>query len=207
MNLLQSTSSGSSTQIRSHPAFTWEALTPRLVAPAAALVTTLSCTIPAYSAPDWGRDRAVIRALVVDRMSEAWNTADAGLWARAYLPDSEFMNIFGALYLDRRANRQRHADLFATVFQGSTLRQELRSLKFITDDVAIADLDQTLTDYKALPPWLKTAITTSTDSPIPPLRTRMKHVLVRQGDNNWKIVATQNTTVTPLLQAKESEMP
>ena len=207
MNLLQPANSGSTGRIRSHSAFTWEAVTPRLVATAAALVTTLSCSLPAYSAPDWARDRAVIRALVVDRMSEAWNTADADLWARTYLPDSEFMNIFGALYLDRRANRQRHADLFATVFQGSTLRQELRSLKFITDDVAIADLDQTLTDYKALPPWLKTAITTSASGLIPPLRTRMKHVLVRQSDNSWKIVATQNTAVTPLLQTKELEVP
>ena len=207
MNLLRPANSGSTGRIRSHPAFTWEAVTPRLVATAAALVTTLSCSLPAYSAPDWARDRAVIRALVVDRMSEAWNTADADLWARTYLPDSEFMNIFGALYLDRRANRQRHADLFATVFQGSTLRQELRSLKFITDDVAIADLDQTLTDYKALPPWLKTAITTSASGLIPPLRTRMKHVLVRQSDNSWKIVATQNTAVTPLLQTKELEVP
>ena len=83
------------------------------------------------------------------------------------------------------------------------MRQELRSLKFITDDVAIADLDQTLTNYKALPPWLKAAIATSTSGPIPPLHTRMKHILVRQGDNSWKIVATQNTPITPLLQAKE----
>ena len=207
MNLLQPTNPVSLGRLRPHPACTWEAVTPRLVATAAALITTLSCSLPVYSAPDWALDRAVIRALVVDKMSEAWNTADADLWARAYLPDSEFMNIFGALYLDRRANRQRHADLFATVFQGSSLRQKLRSLIFITDDVAIVDLDQTLTDYKALPPWLKAAITTSVSGPVPPLHTRMKHVLVRQSDNSWKIVATQNTAVTPLLQAKELETP
>ena len=35
----------------------------------------------------------------------------------------------------------------------------------------------------------------------------MKHVLVRQSDNSWKIVATQNTAVTPLLQTKELEVP
>ena len=205
MNLLQPTSSGSFGRIWSHPALLREAVTPRLVATVAALVTILSCSLPVYSVPDWARDRAVIHTLVVDKMSEAWNTGDAALWAMAYLPDSEFMNIFGALYLDRWANRQRHADLFATVFQGSTLRQELRSLKFITDNVAIADLDQTLTNYKALPPWLKTAITTSASGPTPPLHTRMKHVLVRQSDNSWKIIATQNTSVTPLLQANELE--
>ena len=205
MNLLPPTSSGSFGRIWSHPALVREAVTPRLVATAAALVTILSCSLPAYSVPDWARDRAVIRTLVVDKMSEAWNTGDAALWTMAYLPDSEFMNIFGALYLDRWANRQRHADLFATVFQGSTLRQELRSLKFITDNVAIADLDQTLTNYKALPPWLKTAITTSASGPTPPLHTRMKHVLVRQSDNSWKIIATQNTSVTPLLRANEPE--
>ena len=67
----------------------------------AALVMILSCSLPVYSVPDWARDRAVIRTLVVDKMSEAWNTGDAALWAMAYLPDSEFMNIFGVLYLDR----------------------------------------------------------------------------------------------------------
>ena len=188
-------------------AFAWKAVTPRLVATAAALVTTFSCGLPVHAAPDWARDRAVIRALVVDRMSEAWNTADADLWATAYLPASEFMNIFGAVYPNRQANRQRHAYLFATVFQGSTLRQELRSLKLITDNVAIADLDQTLTGYKILPPWLKAAITTPESGATPPLHTRMKHVLVRQSDNTWKIVATQNTPVTPLLQAQTVETP
>ena len=206
MNLLQPTKPGSLRQGRFPTAWIREATRPRLVATAAALVTTFSCSLPAYSAPDWTRDRAVIHALVVDRMSEAWNTADADLWATAYLPDAEFMNIFGAIYPDRQANRQRHADLFGTVFQGSTLRQELRSLQFITDHVAIANLDQTLTGYKVLPPWLKTAIATSESGPKPPLRTRMKHILVRQSDNSWKIIATQNTSVTPLLQANELEM-
>ena len=206
MNLLQPTNSGSLGQVWSSPlTFIWKAITPRLVATAAALVTTFSCSLPAYPAPDWAQDRAVIRALVVDKMSEAWNTANADLWVTAYLPNSEFMNIFGAVYLGRPANRQRHADLFGTVFQGSTLQQELRSLKFITDNVAIADLDQTLVGYKVLPPWLKAAITTPESDPTPPLRTRMKHILVRQNDNSWKIIATQNTSVTPLLRTNELE--
>ena len=103
MSLLQpATNPGNLGRPRSRPTFTWETVAPRLVATAAALVTTLSCGLPAYSDPDWARDRAVIHSLVVDKMSEAWNTADADLWVRAYLPDSEFMNIFGALYWTAR---------------------------------------------------------------------------------------------------------
>ena len=48
-------------------------ITPKLVATAAALVTTFSCGLPVHAAPDWARDRAMVRVLTMDRMGEGWN--------------------------------------------------------------------------------------------------------------------------------------
>lgn len=168
----------------------------RVLAPVLALGLLLAGT-PADGA---GRadDEAAIRAVVIDRLGEAWRLGDGERWVEPYAEGSEFINIFGALLPDREANRARHQALFDGVFAGAVLEQRLRRLVFLGPDHAVADVDVTLTGYRRLPPFLADALGAA-EGARPPLRTRFKHVLARGEDGAWRILATQNTAVVPNL--------
>ncbi len=173
-----------------------------MIRPAAlVLAASLLAAPPAAAGQGRAADAAAIRALVVDQLTRAWAEKDADLWAAAYTPDSTFVNVFGAFLPDREANRRRHADLFQGVFAGSAIEQSLANLAFPADDVAIADVALTLTGYRRLPPWLATAIGAA-QGERPPLNTRFRHVLARQADGAWRIVATQNTAVVANMPAR-----
>ena len=133
-------------------------------------------------------DSTVIHAIVAD-LDSAWARGDAALWASHYAPDAEFINILGMVFPDLAAMQARHHEIFQGVFKGSRHHGTIRRLRFLEDDVAIADVDIEVTGFKALPPGSR---------PTEPgvLRTRMRHVLTRT-ETVWKIVATQNTAVAP----------
>jgi uncharacterized protein (TIGR02246 family) len=133
-------------------------------------------------------DSVAIQGIVAD-LDSAWARADAGQWASHYAPDAEFINILGTVFLDVKSMQARHHEIFQGVFRGSRHHGEIRRLRFLEDDVAIADVDVEVTGFKTLPPGSR---------PTEPgvLRTRMRHVLTRT-DGVWKIVATQNTAVAP----------
>lgn len=133
-------------------------------------------------------DSVAIVALVAE-LDSAWAHADADRWVAPYAPDATFINILGMLLPDRAAVRERHDQIFRTVFSGSHYRSQLRALRFLGPDAAVADVDIEVTDFAALPPGSQ-----PTQEGV--LRTRMRHVLER-ADGRWWIVATQNTAVAP----------
>ena len=135
------------------------------------------------------KDRESIRALVAD-LDQAWAESDAERWAAHYLPDAEFINILGMVMPNAEAMRARHHEIFTGVFKGSRHHGVIRSLRFLTPDVAVADVDIEVTQFTALPPGAR---------PTAPgvLRTRMRHVL-KKVTGRWWIAATQNTAVAPL---------
>jgi uncharacterized protein (TIGR02246 family) len=134
-------------------------------------------------------DSTSIRAIVAD-LDSAWAHADADRWASHYSQDADFVNILGMYMADTKAMHARHHEIFTGVFKGSTHVGTLRRLRFLDASVAIADVDVEVTGFKALPPGVV---------PTAPgvLRTRMKHILTKFGDE-WRIVATQNTAVAPM---------
>lgn len=145
------------------------------------------------SAQSFGRaaDSTSIRAIIAD-LDSAWAHADANRWASHYAQDADFVNILGMYMADTKAMHDRHHEIFTGVFKGSRHVGTLRRLRFLDDSVAIADVDVEVTGFKALPPGVV---------PTAPgvLRTRMKHILVKSGEQ-WRIVATQNTAVAPMAQ-------
>jgi uncharacterized protein (TIGR02246 family) len=157
--------------------------------PTFALALALASAHAAHAdVPGTDADAAAIRAIVAD-LDRAWAESDADRWASHYRPDAEFINILGMVMPDLAAMRARHHEILQGVFKGSHHAGTLRKLRFLTADVAIADVDIEVTQFKALPPGAR---------PTEPgvLRTRMRHVLQRL-DGQWWIVATQNTALAP----------
>lgn len=151
----------------------------------AASVLFLAVAAPSYA--DEPAEKPLRQSL--DRLAQAWNTADAQMWADEYWPQGELINILGGIMPNPTAIRERHAAVLAGPFKGSHFESTVRRILFLGPDVAIVDTDIRVTQFRALPPG---AVATSPGL----LLTRMKHVYQRR-DGVWRIAASQNTAVLP----------
>jgi uncharacterized protein (TIGR02246 family) len=134
-------------------------------------------------------DSAAIRAIVAD-FDSAWANSDAARWASHYAEDADFVNILGMVMPSRETMQARHHDIFTGVFKGSKHTGTIRRMRFLGSTIAVVDVDLEVMGFKALPPG---------SQPTEPgvLRTRMKHVMTKSGEQ-WVIVASQNTAVVPI---------
>lgn len=123
------------------------------------------------------------------RLPDAWNARDAGAWAASFGERSGFTNILGMHFPDRTTNRERHAELFRTIFANSRLEAEVLSIRPVGADAAVAEVAFTLVGYERLPPGVE-----ETEPGV--LQTRLITVLERH-EGSWLIVAAQNTAILP----------
>jgi uncharacterized protein (TIGR02246 family) len=168
------------------------ALQPR-VAPRTMLAGLLAVMVAtgSYGAGVQSRPGEVEVRASLERLALAWNTPDAAAWAREYWPEGELVNILGTVLPGAASVRDRTAEILAGPFRGSRFDYAIRSIRFIGHDVAIIDTDITISGYRGV----------AAIAPTSPgeLLTRMKHVYERR-HGSWRIVASQNTAVSPAPQ-------
>lgn len=157
-------------------------------------LSIVAASAMAFAAPS-NADTAAEKPLrdSLDRLAQAWNTADGAMWANEYWPEGELVNILGGVMPNAEAIRERHAAVLAGPFKGSHFESTVRHIQFLGPDVAIVDTDIRVTNFRALP---RGAVATSPGV----LLTRMKHVYQRR-DGKWRIIASQNTAVLPTVDA------
>jgi uncharacterized protein (TIGR02246 family) len=157
-------------------------------------LSIVAASAMAFAAPS-NADTAAEKPLrdSLDRLAQAWNTADGAMWANEYWPEGELVNILGGIMPNAEAIRERHAAVLAGPFKGSHFESTVRHIQFLGPDVAIVDTDIRVTNFHALP---RGAVATSPGV----LLTRMKHVYQRR-DGTWRIIASQNTAVLPTVDA------
>lgn len=143
-------------------------------------------------------DEASIRK-IVEEENATWNKGDADGYSRHFAEDGTFTNIRGTFFTGYKAFRDQHETIFKGIFLGTTLHQDIVSLRFLHADVAIME---TLTAVSGFP---KTG---------PPpgihlddkgrLRTRLLQVLIKRGED-WKIVAYHNVDIKPGIPVPEPQ--
>ena len=119
---------------------------------------------------------------IVEQLESAWNRADSVAWADLFAEDADFVHILGGHFIGRPAIERGHRTIFDTIYKGSTNKFVVEKVRFLGDQAAIVFVFATL---KLTTPGLP-----------PQLNARPTMVLQRQ-DGTWKIVAFQNTVVTP----------
>lgn len=147
---------------------------------AIALVATIAAT------PHASPDETAVRSIIQEEIA-AWNAGDVVAYSRHFAADGTFTNIRGQFFVGRQAFIERHDVLFKGPFHGSTLKQNIVSLKFVSPDVAVVEVLTSVTGIQKLPPG------TNTDDK-GRLRTRLLQVMVKDG-GEWKIAAYHNTDV------------
>jgi uncharacterized protein (TIGR02246 family) len=149
-----------------------------------ALAIVLLATIAAR--PQASPDETAVRNIIQEEIA-AWNSGDAAAYSGHFAADGTFTNIRGEFFTGRQPFIQKHDALFKGPFHGSTLKQDLVSLKFVRPDVAVVEVLTSVTGISKLFPG------TNTDDK-GRLRTRLLQVVVKDGDE-WKITAYHNTDV------------
>ncbi len=118
-----------------------------------------------------------IRAIVAAQAT-AWNAGDGTAYAKDVGSDASFTNLFGMVIYGDSAFAERHRQILATFYKGTTKHHEIRRIRFVTPDVAIVDIDNEVRGVKALPAGIV----------LPPdgiVRTQLMEVFVRRGDRWW----------------------
>lgn len=120
---------------------------------------------------------AQIRSIVAAQVT-AWDAGDAKAFAKDLAPDASFTNRFGTVMYGPALFAERHQEIFATFYKGTTRHDVIRRIRFVTPDVAIVDIDSVVRGVKAMPAGIAT----------PPdgiNRTQLMEVFVQRGDRWW----------------------
>jgi uncharacterized protein (TIGR02246 family) len=144
------------------------------------------------TSPDETSGRNIIQEEIT-----AWNSGDATAYSHHYASDGTCANIRGQFFTGRQAFTEQHDYLFKGPFHGSTLKQDVVSLKFVRPDVAIVEVLTSVTGIQKLSPGTKADERGR-------LRTRLLQVMVKDS-GEWKIAAYHNTDVKPDVPVPDPE--
>ena len=148
------------------------------------LVFTIVLFATVAATPQASPDETAVRNIIQEEIT-AWNSSDAAAYSRHFAADGTFTNIRGEFFSGRQPFIEKHDNLFKGPFHGSTLKQDIVSLKFVRPDVAVVEVLTSVTGIQKLFPG------TNTDDK-GRLRTRLLQVVVKDG-GEWRITAYHNT--------------
>ncbi|WP_304236623.1 SgcJ/EcaC family oxidoreductase [Jiulongibacter sediminis] len=154
----------------------------------ALFATSLAFFISLSSPAQSRQDSLALEKIILDE-TLAWNKGDAKAYSEHFAEDGTFTNVLGLFYKGYEEFLLRHDFIFKGVFKGTTMTQNIVSMQFINQDVAI----------------LETLIWVSgMSSPIPfegvapdeqgRLRTRLLQILKKE-DGEWKIRSYHNVDI------------
>lgn len=151
------------------------------------LVVAAVLSAPSVRGQDTAAE-AQIRAIVAAQVA-AWDAGDGVAYARDVAAGVSFTNLFGMVMYGAPAFTERHSQILATFYKGTTKHHEIRRIRFVTPDVAIVDIDNEVRGVKSMPAGIA----------VPPdgvLKTQLMEVFVRRVDR-WQIEAYHNVDTKP----------
>lgn len=127
-----------------------------------------------------------IRTIVAGQVS-AWNAGDAVGYASEVATDVSFTNLFGMVMYGHDAFERRHAEILATFYKGTVKSHVIRRMRFVTEDVAIVDIDNEVRGVRSLPGGIAVPM----DGVV---RTQLMQVFVRR-NGRWWVEAYHNVDI------------
>jgi uncharacterized protein (TIGR02246 family) len=141
-------------------------------------------------------DQTAIRNIIQDE-TNAWNDGDATAYSRHFAPGGTFTNIRGEFFTGQAAFLKVHEVIFQGIFKHTTVKQDVVSLEFFGQSVAVVE---TLTSLSGM---AQTSPGTLPDAK-GRLRTRLLQVVARE-DGEWKVVAYHNVDVKPGVSVPDAK--
>ena len=133
---------------------------------------------------------------ILDNEIPTWNQGDADEYSKHFAADGTFTNVRGQFFNGRQAFRDRHEVIFKGPMHGTTLQQEVVSLRFVAPDVSICETLTWVSGFKnGAPPNLYLDAEGR-------LRTRLLQVMEKR-NGQWEIVVYHNIDVKPDVEVPE----
>jgi uncharacterized protein (TIGR02246 family) len=126
---------------------------------------------------------------ILQQFETAWNRSDSVSLAALFAEDANFIQIFGGQLDGRATIEASHRHIFDTIYKGSHGRLELRSIRFVRPDVAVA--------------FARAHVKFMEGNEPREIETRPTMVVVKE-NGKWQIVAFQNTRVTEVPAAAQA---
>lgn len=121
---------------------------------------------------------------LIEAMTAAWRRGDAEGYGARYQAEATFTNVFGDFYVGRGDFDRRHEEVFAGIFKDTMLSMQIRELRFLRGDIAVADIVTTLAGAKIRPPGVEVG-------PDGALHSALLMVLTKE-QGLWEIAAYHN---------------
>jgi uncharacterized protein (TIGR02246 family) len=118
-------------------------------------VLAIALVVTIAGVPQTSPDEAAVRNIVREEIT-AWNSGDAAAYSRHFAADGTFTNIRGEFFIGCEPFIQKHDNLFKGPFHGSSLKQDIVSLKFVRPDVAVVEVLTSVTGIPKLFPGTNT---------------------------------------------------
>lgn len=115
---------------------------------------------------------------VFDQLTEAWRTGNGNAWADAFVEDADFTVWFGLSLKGKEQIARGHQLIFDDFYADTVFEFDIRQIRFVKPDVAIVHLSGSV-------------IRNGENLPAEPDAVPM--AVLEQVDDDWKIVAFQNT--------------
>jgi uncharacterized protein (TIGR02246 family) len=104
------------------------------------VLLVLCSFVMSQSVADRSKDEAAIRAVIAN-LAEAWTKADAKLWGEQFAEDADFTVWTGTYVKGRAAITRGHEELFKNIYPGTKQRLNVRSIRFLRNDVAVVHVE------------------------------------------------------------------
>jgi uncharacterized protein (TIGR02246 family) len=121
---------------------------------------------------------------LIEAMTAAWRRGSAEGYGARFQADATFTNVFGDFYVGRQDFDRRHEEVFGGIFKGTTLSMQVRKLRLLRGDVAVADIVTTLAGAKIRPPGVEVGLDGA-------LHSALLMVLTKE-QGHWEIAAYHN---------------
>ena len=120
---------------------------------------------------------------VLGRLEKAWNDGDGAAFGAVYTDDATFVTVRGEWVPGRRAIAEGHAQIFRTIYAGSTNQMELVAIRALGDGSLVASSQHTLVCPAG--PLAGTTLARSTSVIVPDVA----------DPAGWLVASTHNTIV------------
>ena len=127
---------------------------------------------------------------ILTRQGAAWKAGDAAAFAADAQVGILFTNVVGMFSIGRAPFIAQHAQIFSTIYRGSTMEQQIVAVTLIRPDVAIVDTLAVLMDAPYRPPGIELI-----DGAV---RTRLEQVMVKNG-GEWQVASFHNVAIHPAV--------
>jgi uncharacterized protein (TIGR02246 family) len=125
---------------------------------------------------------------IAQRLESTWNAGDGAGFASVFANDADFVNVRGEIHRGRESIALGHESIFATIYQGSTVRYDVLAARLLADGVILAQ---------------NSALLQVPRGPLAGEHRAVQSLVLAQTGDGWEVASFHNTLVAPPMPRRD----